>query len=48
MHFNIYDVYYSQNSHQHVSTGIPAILRVMFLMQEHKTTNVVKRVTFIQ
>jgi len=28
MHFNIYDVFYSKNS-QHVSAGIPAILRVM-------------------
>jgi hypothetical protein len=29
MHSNIYDVLYSQYSHQHVSAGIPAILRVM-------------------
>jgi hypothetical protein len=28
MHVSIYDVFYSQNSHQHVSAGIPAILRV--------------------
>jgi hypothetical protein len=29
--FNIYDEFNSQNSHQHVSADIPAILRVMFL-----------------
>ena len=28
MHINIYDVFYSQNSHQRVSAGIPAIVRV--------------------
>jgi hypothetical protein len=26
MHFDMYDVLYSQYSHQHVSAGIPAIL----------------------
>jgi len=31
MHFRIYDVFYSINSHQHVSAGIPAILSVMLL-----------------
>ena len=36
MHFNIYDVFYSQCSHQHVSAGIPAIFRVRFFVQEHK------------
>jgi hypothetical protein len=35
MHFNIYDVVHSQYSHQHVSAGIPAIFRVMVLLQEH-------------
>jgi len=29
MHFNIYDVFYSTNSQQHVSAGNPAILRAM-------------------
>ena len=29
------DVFYSQYSHEHVSTGIPAIFRVMFLLQEY-------------
>jgi len=28
IHVSIYDVFYSQNSHQHVSAGISAILRV--------------------
>jgi len=36
MHFNIYDAFYSQCFHQHVSAGIPAIFRVM-LLQEYKT-----------
>jgi len=35
MHSNIYDVFYSQYSHQHVSVGIPAIFRVIFLLQQH-------------
>jgi len=30
------DVFYSQYSHQHVSAGIPAIFRVMFLSQTIK------------
>jgi hypothetical protein len=29
MHFSIYDVFYSQIYHQHVSAGISAILRVI-------------------
>jgi hypothetical protein len=37
-HFNIYDVFYSQCSRQHVSAGIPAIFRVRFLVQEYKRT----------
>jgi len=36
MQFNIYDEFYSQNSHQHVSAGIPAILRVMLLYKNAK------------
>ena len=35
MRFNIYDIFYSQYSHQHVSTRIPAILRIMFLLQAY-------------
>jgi hypothetical protein len=38
MHFNIYDVFYTQYSHQHASDGIPAIFRVMLLQQEYKCT----------
>jgi len=34
MHSNIYDVFYLQCSHQHVSGRIAAIFRVMFLSQE--------------
>ena len=34
MRFNNHDVFYSQYSHQHVSAGIPAIFRVLFLLQE--------------
>jgi hypothetical protein len=41
MHFNIYDVLYTQCSHQYVSTGIPAIFRVIFFLQEYKRTSVV-------
>jgi len=40
MHSNVYDVFYSLTSHQHVSAGIVAIFRVT-LLQEHKGTNVV-------
>jgi len=36
MHFNIYGVFYSHCSHQHVSAGISAIFRVMLLLQEYK------------
>jgi len=36
MPFNIYDVFHSQGSHQHVSAGIPAIFRVMLLLQKYK------------
>jgi hypothetical protein len=37
--FNIYDVFYSQCFHQHVSAGIPVIFRVI-LLKEYKLTNV--------
>ena len=40
MHFNVYDVFYSQCSHQHVSPGTVIIFRVT-LLQEYKGTNVV-------
>jgi len=45
MHFNVYDVFYSLNSHQHVSAAIAAIFSVM-LLQQYKGTNVVSCVTF--
>jgi len=38
VYFNVYDVLYSQVSHQHVSAGIPTIFRVI-LLQEYKRTN---------
>jgi len=34
MCFNIYDVFYSQYSVQHVLAGNPAICSVMFLLKE--------------
>jgi len=40
MHFDVYDVFYSLNSHQRVSARIPAIIRVM-LLQEYERTNFV-------
>jgi len=40
MHFNGYDVFYSQYSHQHVSVPIAAIFWVI-LLQEFKGTNLV-------
>jgi hypothetical protein len=45
MHFNVYDVFYSHCSHQHVSAAIAAIFRVILLLQEYKDTNVVRCVT---
>ena len=45
MHFNIYDVFYSQSPHQNVSAGIPFHLQGMLLLQEYKRTNVVKCVS---
>jgi len=38
MHFNMYDIFYSQCSHQHVSAGNEAIFRVMLILQEYKRT----------
>jgi len=43
IHFNIYDVFYSQCSHQHVAAGIPAIFRVM-LLQEYKCRDLVNSI----
>ena len=45
MHFNVNDVFYSLNSHQHVSAAIAAIFSVMLLLQQYKCTNVVSCVT---
>jgi len=36
MHFNMYDIFYSHCSRQHVLAGIPAIFRVMLLLHEYK------------
>ena len=44
MHLNIYDLFYSKCSHQHVSAGIPTIFRMVLLLQEYKLTNLVNRV----
>jgi hypothetical protein len=40
MHFNIYDVFYSLYSHQHILAAFAAIFGVM-LLQEYNNTNVV-------
>jgi len=36
MYFSIYDVFYSQNSHQHFAADIPAFLMVMLLYKNTK------------
>jgi hypothetical protein len=41
MHVNVYDVFYSLNSHQNVSATIAAIFRVLLLLREYEDTNVV-------
>jgi hypothetical protein len=41
MYCNVYDVFYSQCSHQNVSAAIAAIFRAMLLLQEYKDSNVV-------
>jgi len=41
MHLQVYDVLYSQFSHQHISAAFAAIFSLMLLLQEHKDTNVV-------
>jgi hypothetical protein len=45
MNFGIYDVFYSLNSHQHVSAGIPCHPQCDAVTEEHKNTNVFFRVT---
>ena len=45
MDFNVYDVFYSPNSHQHVLAAIAAIFSVI-LLQQYKGTNGVRCVTF--
>jgi hypothetical protein len=45
MHFNVYDVFYSLYSNQHVSAAITVIFRVM-LLQEYKRPKVVGCVAF--
>ena len=45
MPYNVYDVFHSQFSCQHVSATIAAIFRVMLLLQEYKVTKVVSCVT---
>ena len=42
MHYNIYDVFYSQCFHQHVSAAILAIFRVMLLVREYERTKLDK------
>jgi hypothetical protein len=45
MHFDVYDIFYSQYSYQHVSAAIAAIFMVMLLLQQYKGTNAVIFVT---
>jgi len=47
MYFSVYDVFYLQYSNQCVSASIPAIFRVMFLLQEYKIVNVVVSLHFM-
>ena len=44
MHLNIYDSFYLKYSHQHVSSGIPTIFRVVLLLQKYKLPILVNRV----
>ena len=41
MHFVVYGVFYSLNSHQYVLAATAAIFRVMLLLQQYKCTYVV-------
>jgi hypothetical protein len=43
MNCNVYDVFYLQFSHQHVSADIAAIFRVMLLLQEYRPQQWPKR-----
>jgi hypothetical protein len=45
MHFNVYHVFYSQCSHQHVLATAAAIFGVMLLLQHYKGTDVISCVT---
>ena len=47
MYLNVYEIFYLQYSHQHVSASILAIFRVMFLLQEYKNVNVVVSLHFM-
>jgi len=47
MHYNVNDVFHSQFPHQHVSTAIMTIFRVI-LLQDYKVTNVVSLVAIAQ
>ena len=48
MHFNPYDIFYEQCSHQHVLAGIPAIFWMMLLFATRvQTPNLVGVVTQI-
>jgi hypothetical protein len=47
MHFSIYYVFHPQNSHQHVSAGIPGHPHGDDPVQEYKHTKAVNRVTII-
>ena len=42
MLLNLYDVFYSLNSHQRVSSTTATVFRVTLLLQEYKGTNVVR------
>jgi hypothetical protein len=41
MNFNVYVVFYSLFSHHHGSAGVSAIFRVMLLLEQYRSTDVV-------
>jgi hypothetical protein len=41
IHFSVYDVFYSLNSHKHVLATVAAIFRVILLLLEYIDINVV-------
>jgi hypothetical protein len=45
MHSNVYDVFYSLNSDQHISAAAAPIFRVLLLLQEYRVINVVNLVS---